>query len=565
LSVLFLSVLIFGFAGSGTAGDPHSAYYDQANDRVFWFIQTSDTHIGTSGTQDSTNLNWLVTEARQTIDPSFIIVTGDLTDSTNGGLWPGGPYQEEWDEYKSIVDIPGITQDNYYDIPGNHDAYSDQFFAYYLANSVQGRATGNTQVSFFKEFAFGKYHFLGLNTSGNTGEGFSLSHPYGDPAGLDEDELSFISEEMDYDPADPPLLTLAFGHHPLFPTGSSTDTYVDYGLEEFLALMNQSFSSLYGYGHTHAFEEAFFIPNNSQHDGFFYFNVNSLGESSQNQYTIMAIDCNGLSSKTLGVGNWPAVLITTPLDENLSGYNPYSYTVPASPSNPIRALVFDPGTMLSVQYRIDSSSTWHDMSPVAGNPHLWEASWNAASLLQGQHTIEVAASSALGTRNDLITVSADQGSHPPQIGATFSEPDIGTYVITGRTRYKTTVFVPNNDAIPTFQLGDGVVFRLTAMDEGSLGIPDSTVQITIVGPESRELVSTLSDFNGNAEAVWQTSAPNQMGLGGTTAGIYTATITGATAQGFSWDGQTQTKTFRLVSHIATRSNRSIPRSRAVSR
>ncbi len=31
------------------AGDPYSAYYSSANDRIFWFIHFSDIHIGTSG------------------------------------------------------------------------------------------------------------------------------------------------------------------------------------------------------------------------------------------------------------------------------------------------------------------------------------------------------------------------------------------------------------------------------------------------------------------------------------------------------------------------------------
>jgi len=30
-----------------------------------------------------------------------------------------------------------ITAADYYDLPGNHDAYNDRYFAYYLANSVQ--------------------------------------------------------------------------------------------------------------------------------------------------------------------------------------------------------------------------------------------------------------------------------------------------------------------------------------------------------------------------------------------------------------------------------------------
>lgn len=541
LSVLLLSVLATGFAVIATAGDPHSAYYDQANDRVFWFIQASDTHIGASGAKDSQNLSWLVNKARQVIDPSFIMVSGDLTDSTNGNFlgWPNGPYQSEWDEYKSIVNIPGITPDNYYDIPGNHDAYNDRYFAYYLANSVQGKATGKTQISFTKNFDFGKYHFLGVNTAGNTGEPFSLSYPWGDPAGLDEDELSFIADALaansDSD------LTLVFGHHPLWPTGNSTDTYLYYGLEDFLALINQSYSSLYGYGHTHESEEAFFIPSSSQHDGFFYFNVNSLGKSSPSQYTIMAIDCNGFSSKTLDIASWPAVLITTPLDDNLGGHNPYTYTVPASSGDPIRALVFDPGAVSSVRYRIDASSTWQSMSPVSENPHLWEAFWNAASVSPGQHTIEVSASSAQGTSSDLIAVSVEQTSQPSMVGAAFDK--IGTYETSGKGKNKTIQFMADLDSI--FQIGDDIVFRLRVVDEGGVPISAATVQMEISGPESHQLTSTPSDNYGIVEVVWQTLAPNKRGRGGTTGGTYTAKVTGVMASGYIWNSDTQTKQFEI--------------------
>ena len=52
-----------------------------------------------------TRLRWLVTTARSIINPSFIVATGDLTDSTNGGVLgiPNGPWQAEWDEYKEIL------------------------------------------------------------------------------------------------------------------------------------------------------------------------------------------------------------------------------------------------------------------------------------------------------------------------------------------------------------------------------------------------------------------------------------------------------------------------------
>jgi len=135
-------------AAPARAGNPRGAAYCPAADRVFWFIQVSDLHIGTSGSNDTNRLTWIVTTGKTIIAPRFVVATGDLTDSTNAN-WlgiPNGPYQAEWDAYRAILD-GRVDATNYFDIPGNHDAYNDRYFAYYLANSVQGRATGRTQAS----------------------------------------------------------------------------------------------------------------------------------------------------------------------------------------------------------------------------------------------------------------------------------------------------------------------------------------------------------------------------------------------------------------------------------
>ena len=162
LCALFLAAHLGGFERPALSGNPHSAYYSPQNDRIFWFIHISDIHIGARGTQPSQNLRWLVTDAKNTIDPAFIVASGDLTDSTNGNIlgYPDGPYQEEWDEYRAILDPASMDAAFFYDIPGNHEAYNDRFFSYYLANAIQGQATGQTQVSWTREFDFGKYHFL---------------------------------------------------------------------------------------------------------------------------------------------------------------------------------------------------------------------------------------------------------------------------------------------------------------------------------------------------------------------------------------------------------------------
>ena len=412
-SILFIALLFLCTPLS--AGNPHSAYYCNDTDKVLWFIHASDTHIGTSGSTDSNNLQWLVTTAKTVIRPSFIVVSGDLTDSTNGNWlgYPNGPYQAEWDLYKSIL-VNNVDASFYFDLPGNHDAYNDKYFSYYLTNSIQGRATGRTQASWTRppDTQGTYYHFLGVNTCDNTGAQFSLISPYGDHAGLDSTELSFIESELvKYDGA---TLTMAFGHHPLVPTGDSSDTYLYYGKDQFVSLMNSHGASLYGYGHTHASSEKFFSQNMT--DGVFYFNISALGKDSPNQYTVTAIDCNGISSVTQNVGTWPVVLITAPMNRSLGGTaNPYAYTVTNATSNPIRALVFDQAAVSQVQFTIDGGTTWVSMAPVAENSPIWQGEWNASSLPEGEHTINVRAVTTSGTRTDSVTtyVKSQSTQTPP--------------------------------------------------------------------------------------------------------------------------------------------------------
>ncbi|MCU0584945.1 MAG: metallophosphoesterase [Desulfobacterales bacterium] len=529
-AVLAALVLALAFSPS-VAGDPHSAFYSTDNDKIFWFIHASDIHVGARVSTDTANLQWLVTTAKSTINPSFIVVTGDLTDSTNGNLlgYPDGPYQAEWDQYKSIVD-PNVTPDKYFDLPGNHDAYSDQYFAYYRANSVQGRATGLTQHSWTRVFPFGTYHFLGVNTADNTGDGFSLFWPYGDYAGLDTAELYFINSQLSANRA--ANLTLVFGHHPLAATGDSTDTYLYYGKDEFVGSLNTYGASLYGYGHTHATVESFYSTNMTE--GVFYFNVSSLGKDSPNQFTVTAIDCNGIASVTQSVKTWPVVLITAPMDKTLGkNVNPYTYTVTNSAANPIRALVFDPGTVSLVQYRIDTAGSWYPMARAASSyPHLWEGTWNASALASGEHTIEVQATTASGVRTDTVKVN---------VQATVPQPQAKVATLaTGKYVKRTTNLSP---AI-TFVPGDSIVFRATVTNSSGAPLPNATVRISVAGPQTMTVLTGPSDANGIADGIWKTSAPSKKSTG-TTTGDYRGTVSGVTASGYVWDGTATAVTFTI--------------------
>ncbi len=520
-----------------SASDPYSAYYGSYNDRLFWFVHISDIHIGASGAQDSTNLNWLVTQAKSVIQPSFIVATGDLTDSTDGGLFPNGPYQSEWNQYRSIVD-GSVSADSYYDLPGNHEAYNDRYFTYYRLNSIQGRATNATQVSWTRSFTFGTYLFIGLNTADNTGSGFSIFPPYGDHAGLDAAELSFIDSELRAHAG--ANLNLIFGHHPIVPTGNSSDTYLYYGATELEALMNSYLTSLYGFGHTHVFDERFFTKGITNSAGVFYFNVASLGKSSGNNFTLKAIDCDGLSSVTQTVNTWPLVLITAPLDSHLGGVeNPYNYPVYNTAGNPIRALVFDPGTISRVEYRIDDTGSWYPMSPT-GLSQVWSALWDASALLQGDHSIRVQATTSSGVRSNIINVKITAQSTSPRAGAGAIE--VGKYVNTGTRRNPVMTFQTGVALYP----GDTVVMRTPVRDlSTNTPLSGATAKLSITGPQNTTLTSSASGPDGYAVAQWKTTAPGKRSSG-TPAGAYTATVTGVTASGYSWDGVEKTGTFTLT-------------------
>ncbi len=400
---LGLLLLLSLTPAAARAGDPYSAYYHWSGSRLFWFMLISDSHIGAGGNQDTGYLTWAVTEARSAIDPLFIVNCGDLTDSTNGGIIPNGPYPEEWQSYRSILTTAGIDASFYYDIPGNHDHYNDEAFAYYKTYSIQGAAAGASQHSWTRSFIYGTYHFIGVSTPGNDGASWSIWpwDNYGDHAGLDSEELAFIESQIAAHPE--AELTLIFGHHP-FKEGyhNATDTGLTYGLPSLLALIDAFGVSAYTFGHTHDFRENLYYNNLT--DGVFYLNLASLGKSGNDHIAVAAVDGNGISVKEADRGQWPMVVITAPVDRNLGASSqPFAYAIPPGKTNPVRALVFDPNPVAAVEFQV-AGAGWQLMQPVDGGP-LWQGFWDASSAA-GAQMIEVrAAGTATGA--DAVVASVN--------------------------------------------------------------------------------------------------------------------------------------------------------------
>jgi hypothetical protein len=151
---------------------------------------------------------------------------------------------------------------------------------------------------------------------------------------------------------------------------------------------------MYAYGHTHAID--YIEPYYG--DRTLFLNVKSL--CTDQRYSLIGIDNNGISVTEGVVNEWPVVLITAPTDKYLGHGNPYinTYTVHPSDSNPVRALVFcDPNyaAIQSVKLSIDGT-VLGIMNPVSGNEHLWEGYFDASSLsLNKEYKILVSAECAL--------------------------------------------------------------------------------------------------------------------------------------------------------------------------
>jgi len=247
IRVLQISLVIFFLVPAMAVGAPGQSYYHHSAGRIFWFMVISDIHIGADGSQDTDYLTWAVNEARQTIDPLFIVATGDLTDATNGGIIPDKQFSEEWEIYRHILDSAGMHAGFYYDIPGNHDHYDDESFAYYRAYSIQGRSNDSTQHSWTREFPYGKYHFLGIATAGNDGAEFSIWpwDNFGDHAELTSGEIAFLNSALANHPD--AEIAFMFGHHPFEADASDwTETAITDGLDDLQDLIDLYGVSLYG-------------------------------------------------------------------------------------------------------------------------------------------------------------------------------------------------------------------------------------------------------------------------------------------------------------------------------
>jgi len=385
LGLGFLATVV-AFAAGGA--DPRQVEYRSQPDRLFWFVQITDSQITTGRPARAARLAWASHAALEQMDSEIVVHTGDLVDHTGGAVFPFADvtcYPEEWTLYRTLIEDVA-TSESWIDLPGNHDQYGDGDLTCYRRWSVQGEATSQVQHARVLSFPYGSYLIVGLATCAEDGARWPI-----DNANLAPNELKFLEDVLRRHPE--AQLVFIFGHHPIsgrpYLSGGDRDAFVE--------LMSRYRVSSYAHGHTRSAALTY------QGDRLVA-NLAPLALTSGRNLALFTIDGNGLRVRLHDVGTWPVIQITAPLDLDLGGQNPLTYPVPAGwRRNPIRAVAFDPDGIARVRFRIDGGQ-WIVMSRF--DEHVYQGTWDTLSLDPGVHelTVEVEGENGIGVDSIRVEV-----------------------------------------------------------------------------------------------------------------------------------------------------------------
>lgn len=356
------------------------------NSRIFWFIQITDTHLGNAPLTDppeTWDWSYLFFEGFfgeiKYINPKFIVNTGDLVDG-----YPLIPFYQDpiqWVTYRSILDKWGMNQSYYYDLAGNHDGYGDPSLSFYKTYSIQGSAHGDAQFTWNVSFDYGNYSFIALNS---VEQGYIW--PGGSFGDLSQSKLDWFEQELNQ--SQDSNLTFVFSHHPFYDIGNNHAT----DGKTFNDLITQYNVAAHIYGHKHRVEQ--YTYNDT-----LYLCTGALSSFPLPSYRIIALDNDGISTSLKNLGIWPAVVITSPINEKLT-----SRTFDLNQSTiPIRALIFNNSEINSVEFQIYNTtleeqlpnffinwgSEWYSMYQNSSIRNVWNGTLNTTTISDGYYYIRV--------------------------------------------------------------------------------------------------------------------------------------------------------------------------------
>ncbi|CAK8542542.1 unnamed protein product [Lathyrus sativus] len=243
---LFLTTIILACAIYCSSGETVIESKAQS-DSVVWIVQLSDLHFSVHHPNRAKDFTNLAGPALSVINPSLVLITGDLTDGKSKDLLTMKQNEDEWVEYRNVMDDviqrSGLHKSLFYDLRGNHDSFgvpevggSFDFFSKYSINGRLGRNGSVNSVTI--ETNERKHLFVGIDTTMSTG----LRGPtnlFGHPTDQLLKDLDLELSHWD-SRSEKPVTKIVFGHFPLsFSAASSSgrtlkDVFLNHSISAYL-------------------------------------------------------------------------------------------------------------------------------------------------------------------------------------------------------------------------------------------------------------------------------------------------------------------------------------------
>ncbi|XP_043522394.1 transmembrane protein 62-like isoform X4 [Frieseomelitta varia] len=355
-------------------------FYDigESFDHLMWFLQISDIHI--SIFQDSfriTELKEFCNITINSIKPSVVLASGDLTDAKAKDKMGSKQILEEWQYYKRVLDETEVTKKTLWlDVRGNHDNFNvlslESKNNYYSNYSIQGQKHPRSYM-YTINAGSELYTFIAIDACLKPGP----RRPFNFVGILDEHEIKSIYNLINKSKDNNADFIIWFGHYPTSCILSQTNT----SIRNIIGRYKESM--VYLCGHYHTLGGA--VPNmyTLQQAGFLELELADWKDN--RMYRLGAIDHGQFSFIDVKHKEWPIVLITNPKH--------VLYTMPKKEnimsiikSTHIRILAFSIALIKSVEIQLDAEP-WSECEHIKGP--LYVLRWNTTNYKEGVHTIRV--------------------------------------------------------------------------------------------------------------------------------------------------------------------------------
>lgn len=366
---------------------PKAGVIDSA--KVMYFVQVSDIHINMNYKERLADFDKLCSTINSTIQPAFVMATGDLTDADEKTIFMFYNVTEaEYQFYNQTLKNYSFTPDFWYSGMGNHEGYhlgtGRPYWFQYVRNE--------TQYAVDVQTSFGTYRMIMMDTN----EEYGLNDFFNLMGEMDQPRLDHLETLMNSGNPATINQTIILGHHP----SNEMTSYRSTSGKSFNNLMMDGPASVYLNGHIH-FDDLFVNRGKITE-----LHCPSLKED-RREYRICAFDNDLFSFTDATLDEWPAIVITNPTDSQF--YNTKMPLENMLQQTEIRSLIFTNGSVLKTEVKIDGQKIG---SLTAKGNNLYGMNWTPSEFAEGSHNLEISVDTTEGNSTKKIVFSLEGETTP---------------------------------------------------------------------------------------------------------------------------------------------------------